>query len=176
MILDTSAIVAILQDEPEAEAFARAIEENRPVRLSAANWLEAAVVVDGNRSPVLSRRFDALLREAAVEIERERPIVPLDAAAGTLLTSTLGTALPMLWPWRETKHSCSRAMILPARTCVEREYDEKECNEYQSKLTATPNSPQSFPASMHRTLMEGSPSWTAEPQSSTWAAWPARCC
>jgi ribonuclease VapC len=69
MILDTSAIVAILQDEPEAEAFARAIEENRPVRLSAANWLEAAVVVDGNRSPVLSRRFDALLREAAVEIE-----------------------------------------------------------------------------------------------------------
>jgi ribonuclease VapC len=69
MILDTSAIVAILQDEPEAEAFARAMEENRPVRLSAANWLEAAVVVDGNRSPVLSRRFDALLREAAVEIE-----------------------------------------------------------------------------------------------------------
>ena len=69
MILDTSDIVAILQDEPEAEAFARAIEENRPVRLSAANWLEAAVVVDGNRSPVLSRRFDALLREAAVEIE-----------------------------------------------------------------------------------------------------------
>jgi ribonuclease VapC len=69
MILDTSAIVAILQDEPEAESFARAIEENRPVRLSAANWLEAAVVVDGNRSPALSRRFDALLREAAVEIE-----------------------------------------------------------------------------------------------------------
>jgi ribonuclease VapC len=69
MILDTSAIVAILQDEPEAEAFVRAIEENRPVRLSAANWLEAAVVIDGNRSPVLSRRFDALLREAVVEIE-----------------------------------------------------------------------------------------------------------
>jgi len=69
MILDTSAIIAILKDEPEAEAFVRAVEENHPVRLSAANWLEAAVVVDGNRSPVLSRRFDALLREAAVEIE-----------------------------------------------------------------------------------------------------------
>jgi ribonuclease VapC len=69
MILDTSAIVAILQDEPEADSFARAIEVYRPVRLSAANWLEAAVVVDGNRSPALSRRFDALLREAAVEIE-----------------------------------------------------------------------------------------------------------
>jgi ribonuclease VapC len=76
MILDTSAIVAILQDEPEAPAFARAVEENRPVRVSAANWLEAAVVVDGNRSPALSRRFDEFLREAAVTIE---PVTALQA-------------------------------------------------------------------------------------------------
>jgi ribonuclease VapC len=69
VILDTSAIVAILQFEPEAAAFARAVENNRPVRISAANWLEAAVVVDGNRSPALSRRFDDFLREAGVEIE-----------------------------------------------------------------------------------------------------------
>jgi len=51
MILDTSAIVAILQDEPESPAFAHAVEDNRPVRVSAANWLEAAILVDGNRSP-----------------------------------------------------------------------------------------------------------------------------
>lgn len=76
MILDTSAIVAILQDEPEAPAFARAVEDNRPVRVSAANWLEAAVVVDGNRSPALSRRFDEFLREAAVGIE---PVTALQA-------------------------------------------------------------------------------------------------
>lgn len=69
MILDTSAIIAILQDEPESPAFAHAVEDNRPVRISAANWLEAAVVVDGNRSPALSRRFDELLRVAAAEIE-----------------------------------------------------------------------------------------------------------
>ena len=69
MILDTSAIVAILQDEPEAGAFTQAVEQNRPVRLSAANWLEAAVVVDGNRSPALSRRFDEFLREAGVAVE-----------------------------------------------------------------------------------------------------------
>jgi len=69
MIIDTSAIVAILQDEPESPDFAQAIEDNRPVRVSAANWLEAAVVVDGNRSPALSRRFDEFLREAGVEIE-----------------------------------------------------------------------------------------------------------
>jgi ribonuclease VapC len=69
MILDTSAIVAILQDEPESPDFTRAVENNRPVRISAANWLEAAVVVDGNRSPALSRRFDEFLREAGVKIE-----------------------------------------------------------------------------------------------------------
>ncbi|MGD0521380.1 MAG: type II toxin-antitoxin system VapC family toxin [Terracidiphilus sp.] len=69
MILDTSAIVAILQYEPEAAAFARAVEDNRPVRVSAATWLESAVVVDGNRSPALSRRFNEFLREAGVEIE-----------------------------------------------------------------------------------------------------------
>jgi ribonuclease VapC len=77
MILDTSAIVAILQDEPESLAFAQAVENNRPVRISAANWLEAAVVVDGNRSPVLSRRFDEFLREAGVEIE---PVTAQQAA------------------------------------------------------------------------------------------------
>jgi ribonuclease VapC len=69
MILDTSAIVAVLQDEPEAESFALAVERNRPVRISAANWLEAAVVVDGNRSPALSRRFDEFMLQAGVEIE-----------------------------------------------------------------------------------------------------------
>jgi ribonuclease VapC len=69
MILDTSAIVAILQDEPESPALAQAVEDNRPVKVSAANWLETAVVVDGNRSPALSRRFEEFLREAGVEIE-----------------------------------------------------------------------------------------------------------
>jgi ribonuclease VapC len=77
MILDTSAIVAILQDDPESPDFARAVEDNRPVRISAANWLETAVVVDGNRSPALSRRFDEFLREAGVEIE---PVTAQQAA------------------------------------------------------------------------------------------------
>ena len=39
------------------------------MRLSAANWLEAAIVIDGNHTPALNRRFDRLLREAEVEIE-----------------------------------------------------------------------------------------------------------
>jgi ribonuclease VapC len=69
MILDTSAILAILQLEPESAQFSQAIQDNPPVRVSAANWLEAAIVVDSNRSPALSRKFDDLLREARVEVE-----------------------------------------------------------------------------------------------------------
>lgn len=76
MILDSSAIVAILRDEPEAPSFERAVEVNRPIRISAVNWLEAAVVIDGNRSPALSRRFDEFMHEASVGIE---PVTALQA-------------------------------------------------------------------------------------------------
>lgn len=69
MIIDTSALIAILRAEPEAAACAHAIEHARRRRLSAANWLEAAVVIDGSHDPVASRRFDDLVREAECVIE-----------------------------------------------------------------------------------------------------------
>ena len=69
MIVDTSALVAILRDEPEAEAFAYAIERSIVRRLSAANFVEAAVVIDGSRDPVASRRFDELVLMAEIRIE-----------------------------------------------------------------------------------------------------------
>jgi ribonuclease VapC len=58
MIIDTSALIAILRDEPEAPLFARAIQSAATRRLSAANYLEAAIVIDGSRDPIASRRFD----------------------------------------------------------------------------------------------------------------------
>jgi len=69
VILDTSALIAILRDEPEAAACARAIEAASRRLVSAANFLEAAIVIDGSRDPVASRRFDDLLREAQLVIE-----------------------------------------------------------------------------------------------------------
>jgi ribonuclease VapC len=69
MIVDTSALIAILRDEPEARAFATAIAEADRRRLSAANYLEAAIVIDGSRDPIASRRFDDLLREGGIAIE-----------------------------------------------------------------------------------------------------------
>jgi ribonuclease VapC len=69
MIVDTSALIAILRDEPEARSFAIAIAEADRRRLSAANYLEAAIVIDGSRDPIASRGFDDLLREAGIGIE-----------------------------------------------------------------------------------------------------------
>jgi ribonuclease VapC len=69
MIVDSSALLAILRAEPEAEACAQAIEEAGSRRISAANFLEAAVVIDGSRDPVASRRFDELVRAAQLTVE-----------------------------------------------------------------------------------------------------------
>jgi ribonuclease VapC len=69
MILDTSAVVAILRDEPEAPLFARTIEKASDRRISAVNYVEAAAVIDGGQDPIASRRFDELLREAEITVE-----------------------------------------------------------------------------------------------------------
>src|SRR5689334_19210261 len=69
MIVDTSALIAILRDEPEAAACAEALEAAPCRRISAASFVEAAIVIDGSRDPVASRRFDDLVKEAQLVIE-----------------------------------------------------------------------------------------------------------
>jgi ribonuclease VapC len=76
VILDSSALIAILRSEPEAPAFADAIENAAVRRISAASYVEAAAVIDGSRDPVLSRRFDDLLRDAQIRIE---PVTEIQA-------------------------------------------------------------------------------------------------
>jgi len=69
MIIDASALIAILRDEPEARSCAEAIASTSSRRVSAVNYVEAAVVIDGSRNPVASRRFDDLFREAQLVVE-----------------------------------------------------------------------------------------------------------
>jgi len=69
MILNTSALIAILRAEPDGLLYAQAIEKAPRCRISAATFVEAAVVIDGSRDPIASRRFDELLREAQVTID-----------------------------------------------------------------------------------------------------------
>ena len=69
MIVDTSAIVAILRNEPEAASYAEAIVGARSRRVSAVNYVETAAVIDAGRNPITSRKFDDLFREAGLRIE-----------------------------------------------------------------------------------------------------------
>jgi len=69
VIVDTSALIAILRAEPDASEMAHAIENAEHRRLSAANWLETAVVIDASRDPVASRRFDELVQTAELQVE-----------------------------------------------------------------------------------------------------------
>ncbi len=68
MIVDTSALIAILRNEPDARSFATALAESSHPRVSAANWLEAAVVMDASGDLVESHRDDDLVSEVGLEI------------------------------------------------------------------------------------------------------------
>jgi ribonuclease VapC len=69
MIVDTSVIIAILRDEPDAAAIREVLARPQVRRMSAVSYVEAGVVVDSNRNPVLSRRFDDLLRDVQIGVE-----------------------------------------------------------------------------------------------------------
>jgi len=69
VIIDTSALISILRAEDDAATMAHAIEEATIRRISAANYLETAVVIDGSRDPVASRRFDELVEAASLTVE-----------------------------------------------------------------------------------------------------------
>lgn len=69
MILDSSAIVAILRAEPEAPAMAAALSRTGEHSVSAVTYLEAAIVIDGARDPIASRRFDDFFRESGIVVE-----------------------------------------------------------------------------------------------------------
>lgn len=73
MIVDTSALIAILAHEPEAEAFADAIARASAPALSAATYVETAVVIDARRNPALSRAFDRFLEENRLSVEAVTP-------------------------------------------------------------------------------------------------------
>jgi ribonuclease VapC len=70
MIVDSSAIIAILRGEPNAERLITALSQSPlPKRMSAAAYLETALVIDASRDAVLSRNLDRLIEIAQIIIE-----------------------------------------------------------------------------------------------------------
>ncbi len=77
MIVDTSAIVALVLDEDDSPSIAAVLASADDVRMSAASWLEAAVVLDGRRNPATSRQFDDLVAAIGLTVE---PVTAAQAA------------------------------------------------------------------------------------------------
>jgi uncharacterized protein with PIN domain len=122
MIVDASALIAILRDEPDAATYAHAIELAADRRVSAVNYVETAVVIDGSREPVASRRFDQLVAEANLAIEpvtmnkrgsRARPIAISVAAAVIRRGSISVTVSPTRLPRSRANRCSTKARILP---------------------------------------------------------------
>jgi len=73
VILDSSAIVAVLRAEKDAPDYAVAIASALKCHVSAVNYVEAAVVIDSSRDPVATRRFDDFFRAGSIAIEAVTP-------------------------------------------------------------------------------------------------------
>ncbi|MFZ1917860.1 MAG: type II toxin-antitoxin system VapC family toxin [Terriglobales bacterium] len=69
MILDTSSLIAILADEPDTELYIEAISRAPHCRISAGNFLELAIVIEGQFGAEVLRQCDALFRRAGIVIE-----------------------------------------------------------------------------------------------------------
>lgn len=69
MIVDTSAIVAMLQLEPEATAMLRLLSTSSDKAMSAANYLECGIVIDGAKDRKASANLDALIRDLRIAVE-----------------------------------------------------------------------------------------------------------
>ena len=68
MIIDTSAVVAMLQLEPEATAMLRLLSKRSDSVMSAGTYLECGIVVDRAKDPKASANLDALIRRLNIAI------------------------------------------------------------------------------------------------------------
>lgn len=87
MIVDTSAVVAILNREPGWERLDRALRGASAPRMSAATYTELGIVVDRLGDPTISRRLDRLLAAWKIEVV---PLSPAQARAARVAYTDFG--------------------------------------------------------------------------------------
>jgi ribonuclease VapC len=78
MVVDTSALLAILQDEPERRAYNEALEAADSRALSVASYVETSIVVEARYGAEGVRHLDRFLDRASVTL------VPVDVEQGML--------------------------------------------------------------------------------------------
>jgi ribonuclease VapC len=74
VVIDTSAVMAVLFDEPDADAYEAAIASAEHALMSTGTVLECAIVLAARHGPAGPPKLDALLHEQGVEV------VPFDPA------------------------------------------------------------------------------------------------
>ncbi len=118
MVIDPSALVAILQDEPERGEFNESIKAASQRRLSTASFVELSIVIEARQGAEGIRDLDLFLATAGIELvafdaTQARLAVRASAASarvGTRRVSTSGIAFPMPWPGHSMSPCCSRGM------------------------------------------------------------------
>jgi ribonuclease VapC len=73
MVIDSSALIALLLREAEAERFAKAISADPRRLISVLNWLETAIVIEAKKGEVGARELDLLLHRAQIETVAMNP-------------------------------------------------------------------------------------------------------
>ena len=68
MVIDTSALIAILQDEPERGAFNEAIEAAERRAMSTASFVEVSMVIEARYGPDGVRDLDLFIAKAGIEL------------------------------------------------------------------------------------------------------------
>jgi ribonuclease VapC len=69
MIVDSSAMVAVIKREPDWLAISDRMDSADCLRMSAASYLETSIVLDSRRDPLLSARLDDLIEDLEMVIE-----------------------------------------------------------------------------------------------------------
>lgn len=87
MIVDTSAVLAVLFAEADAEVYARSIIETSPCRMSVANLLETAIVVESRSGLAAGHQLDVFLEKAGMELV---PVTPQQVEAARLAWRRFG--------------------------------------------------------------------------------------
>jgi ribonuclease VapC len=69
LILDTSALLAVLLDEPEALRLSETIEAAEVVRLSVAGYVETAIYVERNGDEIRRAMLNTFIQEFSIRLE-----------------------------------------------------------------------------------------------------------
>ncbi len=68
MVIDSSALIALLLGQPEAQSFAQKIAADTRRLLSSVNAMETAIVMEAKKGTAGGREYDLLLYKANIQI------------------------------------------------------------------------------------------------------------